>query len=157
MRRITPVDPTAWVDAAPFAAHLAHLSNSTGLPWPVVAAHAGVPLRTAERLMAGRRRSRLRRIPRATAQQLFGVEPESLARLGLSAVAADASCRRVAALLGRGVPLLQLARQLGCSADLVARMADGSPATVSAEVALRVRVACETADRACLHRAADAA
>lgn len=157
MRRTTPVDPTAWVDAAPFAAHLAHLCDTTGLPWPVVAVYAGVSLRTAQRLMTGRRGPRLRRVPRSTARQILDVQPEDLARLRTDTVTAEGSSRRVAELLGRGVPLHHLALQLRCSPDLVARLADGSPTTVTAEVALRARVACETADRASLHRAVHAA
>ena len=157
MRRTTPVDPTAWVDAAPFAAHLTHLCDTTDLPWAVVATYAGVPLRTAERLVAGRRGSRLRRIPRTTAQRLIAVQSEELRQLRQCTVVAEACCRRVADLLGRGVSLQHLAHQLGCTPETVARLVDGSPALVSAEIALRARVACETADRASLHRALHAA
>lgn len=151
------VDPSCWVDAAPFAAHLAHLCSTTGLPWAVVATHAGLSLRTAERLLARDRPNRLRRLPRPLAQRLLSVEPRELLRLRVTWVVADACSRRVAELIGRGVPLPHLARQLGCTTDLVARLADGSPATVTAEVALRARVACETADRASLHSAVRAA
>ncbi|HHU39486.1 MAG TPA: hypothetical protein GXZ45_09440 [Propionibacterium sp.] len=153
----TSIDPTTWVDGAPFAAHLVHLCSTTGLPWSLVAAYAGVPLRTAERLLAPSRRSRLRRLPRSVAQRLIAVTPEELRRLRTSRVPAESCSRRVGHLLGRGVPLAHLARELGCSPDLIARLADGSPATVTAEVALRARVACETADRASLQQALHAA
>ncbi len=155
MPRTTAIDPTAWVDAAPFAAHLTHLASSTGLPWPVVAAYAGVSQRTAARLVL--RRCRLRRIPRLTAQQIIAVRPSELAILRSRWVDAQPSCRRVADLVARGVPLALLARQLGCSPDLVARLADGSPASIPAEVALRARVASETVDRASYARVLRAA
>lgn len=155
--RTTTIDPTTWVDAAPFAAHLGHLCSTTGLPWPVVAAYAGLPLRTAERLVPWTPARRLRRLPRSLAQQVFAVTPEELLRLRGVWVSAEACARRVAELVGRGVPMGRIADQLGCSTDLVARLADGAPATVSAELALRAKVACETADRASLQRVAAAA
>lgn len=142
-----PIDRDSWVDAAPFAAHLAHLCATTGLPWPVVATYAGVSLRAAARLVGGRRGHRLRRLPRPLAQQLLAVTPAQLTGLRRARVPAESSIRRVAHLVGRGVPLPHLARQLGCTTDLVARLADGTPATVTAEVALRARIASETADR----------
>lgn len=154
---LTRFDPDAWVDAAPFAAHLTHLCDVSGLPWQVAATHAGLPLRTAERLVSGRRGPRLRRLPRSLAQRLLAVEPADLLALGRLWVAAEPTCARVADLVARGVPLRRLAQQLACSVDLVARLADGSPATVSAEVAVRARVACETNDRESLRRVLQAA
>lgn len=156
----TPIirfDPTAWVDDAPFAAHLAHLSATTGLPWTVVATYAGVPLRAAHRMMAGRRGPRLHRLPHAMARRLLEVSSDELLRLRSTWVAADACHRRVGELVGSGVAVEHLAHLLGCTPDLVARLADGSPTTVTAELALRARVACETADRALFRRALHAA
>lgn len=154
---LIPFDPDAWVDAAPFAAHLAHLSDATGLPWQVAAAHAGLPQRTAERLLSGRRGLRLRRLPRRLAQRLLAIEPTDLLALGRLRVAAEPTIRRVAELVARGVPLHRLAEQLACTPDVVARLADGSPATVSAEVALRAKAAYETNDRESLRRVLHAA
>lgn len=153
----TPIDATAWVDAAPFAAHLAYLSATTGVPWPVVAAYAGLSLRSAERLMSSAGAARLRRIPRTSAHQLMAVEPHHLASLRATWVNAEPTVRRVALLVGSGAPITQLAGQLGCRPDLVARLADGEAATVTADIALRARIACETADRERLQRALHAA
>ena len=80
-RPVTPVDPSLWVDAAPFAAHLLHLSASSGVPWAMVAAHAHVPLRAAERLVGVPGTRRLRKLPRALAQRLLAIDPVELAVL----------------------------------------------------------------------------
>ena len=156
-RPVTPVDPSLWVDAAPFAAHLLHLSASSGVPWAMVAAHAHVPLRAAERLVGVPGTRRLRKLPRALAQRLLAIDPVELSRLRSVWVAAGPASNRVAELVARGVPVTRVARVLVCSPDLVARLADGTPASVPADIALRARVAAETADRALLRRATRAA
>ena len=89
---VRTIDPSAWVDAAPFAAHLERLCADADLPWPVVATCAGVSLRTAWRLVGPG--PRLRRIPRATAQQLWALGPEDLDRLRRTWVWAGPTCRR---------------------------------------------------------------
>ncbi len=146
-RIVRIIDPAAWVDAAPFAAHLERLCAGTGLPWQVVAAYAGVSQRAAARLVGVRPRPRLRRIPRTVAQQLWSVTPEELQRLRTTWVAASPTCARVADLVGLGVPLAELADRLACTQALVAALADGTPATVPAVTALRALVAVEAANR----------
>jgi hypothetical protein len=156
------VDTTAWVDAAPFAAHLHRLGATSGLPWQVVATFAGVPLRTAARLVpdAGptdRRAPRLRRIPRSMARRLWSVEADDLRRLRSTWVDGGPTCARVVHLLATGVPPRQLAAHLACTLGYLECLVDSRPATVTAEVAVRARVAAETADRAFTRRALAAA
>lgn len=161
-RPVPTIDPTAWVGAAPFAAHLHQLCAASGLPWQVIATFAGVPLRTAARLVpaggtAEGNPPRLRRIPRATARRLWSVQADDLHRLRSTWVEAGPTCARVVRLIATGVPPRQVAAHLDCTLGYLERLVDGLPATVTAEVAVRARVAAETADRAFTRRALAAA
>ncbi len=70
-----------WVQAAPFRALLDRLLDVTGLPWPVLAQEAGIPLRLAEHLLFGRRGRRLGRIPADSARRILLLDEARLARL----------------------------------------------------------------------------
>ena len=161
-RPVRTIDASAWVDAAPFAAHLHQLCAVSGLPWQVIATFAGIPLRTAARLVPavvvpGRTSARLRRIPRQSAQRLWSVQADDLHRLRSTYVEAASTRVRLAHLVAAGVPPHRLAVQLDCPLALVASLVEGGPTWVTAEIAVRARVACETADRALARRALTAA
>lgn len=143
-----------WVDAAPFRSHLLHLCGSTGLPWQVLAVHADVPLRLAEKLVAGRPGQRL---PRAQASRLLALTAADLRRLRSASVPAAPTATRLRALLTDGASPAQLGGVLGCTAEHVVVLAAGQLSRTTAELALRVQVLEETALRRCARRASAAA
>ena len=98
-----PTDPMpAWVQAAPFRAHVRHLIDTTGLPWPVVAAEAGAPTALVQRLVSSRRGRTLTRIPPVVARRLLDLSAGDLLSATRRTVPAGATGVRVSALLGAG-------------------------------------------------------
>lgn len=126
-----------WVDAAPFRAHLSHLCAATGLPWQVLALHADMPLRMAEKLMAGRPGYRL---PRAQAIRVLSLTAEDVRRLRAGSVPAAPTASRLRLLLGQGVGPARIAGVLGCASEHVLALADGVLTRTTPETALRVQV-----------------
>lgn len=147
MENLSPPSDTAWVLAAPFRAHLRHLVEGSGLPWEVVALHAGVSVSTASGLLFGRRGRPLRRIARPVALRLLAVSVESVSRLPRLAIPAGASGSRARLLLGRGAHPQALARELGIPVGLLGALVDGQVHHVSRELALRLRALVELSDR----------
>ena len=135
---VRTIDPSAWVDAAPFAAHLERLCADADLPWPVVATCAGVSLRTAWRLVGPG--PRLRRIPRATAQQLWALGPEDLDRLRRTWVWAGPTCTRVAGLVAAGIPVGRVAALLGCTPAATAALLSTTRVNAAARAGLWAQV-----------------
>lgn len=74
-------DNQYWVQAAPFRALAARLLDLTGLPWPLIARHAGVPPTVMHRLLYGRDSPGSGRIPSDCARRLLAVDEEQLVRL----------------------------------------------------------------------------
>jgi hypothetical protein len=99
-----------WVPAAPFRAHLRHLLDLTGLPWPVVALKAGVPPRLVRRLLFVDQGRRLPKLPRESAMRLITLNDATLAELAHTWVPADDTRHHLAEVLARGCPAPQLAR-----------------------------------------------
>lgn len=128
----SPEDAGPWVLAPPFGAWLRHLTEATGLPWRVVALAAGVPTRTAERLLRGE----CRKIRQCDAQALLATRPADLLALGAVVTPAAPTTERVRLLVDAGVPRWWLARHAGIDEALVARIVVGSAETVSALTAL---------------------
>ncbi len=133
-----------WVDAAPFRSHLLHLCDSTGLPWQVLAVRAGLPLRLAEKLIAGRLGLRL---PRADAARILALTAAEVRTLRSASVPAAPTAARLRALIGDGACSAQIGRLLGCTSEHVSALATGERARTTAELALRVQVIEETAWR----------
>lgn len=100
----------AWVQAAPFRAHVRHLLDTTGLPWPVVALEAGVPPALVHHLLFGRRGRRMTRIPPQSAVALLRLDAVSLLGTAARWVPAGPTAARVADLLSRGLQASTLAR-----------------------------------------------
>lgn len=146
-----------WVDAAPFRAHLLSLAGTTGVPWPVIALYAGLPVRLAEALVQGRDGRRVRRIPRECAQRLLEVSAGQVARIEQTWVPAAPTATRMAALIARGVHPQALAEALGEAPELLEGLAEAgpdAPGSVSQALALRVLALREQVDRAALHATA---
>ena len=99
-----------WVLAAPFRAHVRHLLDCTGLPWPVVALEAGIPPALVRHLLYGRRGRRLARIPPGTAVALLRLDSAALLGTAARWVPAASTASRLAYLLSRGMPTAPLAR-----------------------------------------------
>ncbi|MDA8438482.1 MAG: hypothetical protein M0Z51_06430 [Propionibacterium sp.] len=133
----------AWVDAAPFRAHLRRLLFDSAEHWRVVALACGVAPATVRHLLAGRDGSPARRIRAKDAVLLLTTDPDRLRCLGSTPVPAADSVRRIAALraLGRSPAWIATQVRLG-PADLV-RLSDSS--WCSALVELRAACACSTA------------
>lgn len=75
----------AWVQAAPFRAHLQRLLDQTGLPWTALAAQALVPPAVVHRLLYGRGGRPMSRIPREYARRLFALDEGRLRTLARAA------------------------------------------------------------------------
>lgn len=87
----------AWVDAAPFRAHLRRLVAQTGEHPRVLALAAGVPPATVGALLR-RPASRPGRIRAVDAIRLLSLTPAAIVELGATVVASDDTRRRLAAL-----------------------------------------------------------
>lgn len=140
-------DPHAWVDAAPFAAHLRRLAEATGFPATWLAVHADVTVTLAEHLVEGRDGRRLRRLPRHLAARLLRLDAAGIARAARSQVAAGPTAQRLAALRGRGRDLTPLADALGITPSLLGVVADGDALFVPAPWAWASAAALALADR----------
>lgn len=133
-----------WVAAAPFRSHLLHLSGGAGLPWQVLAVRAGLPLRLAEKLVAGRPGLRL---PRADAARILALTAAEARALRSASVPAAPTATRLRALMDGGANPAELGGVLGCTSAHVSALAAGEFARTTAELALRVQVLEETAWR----------
>lgn len=162
LQEVSPVSRSAaasaqWVDAEPFRAHLAHVSVASGLPWPVIALHAGVSVRLADVLLHGRDGRRVRRIAPRDAAALLRTSVESALGLRRTWVAGEPTANRLATLLGAGMALGVLAARIGCPPAEVEAVVARPEQRVSLEFALRVRMVREAVDRAALRSFAAAA
>lgn len=144
---VVPLVPRSddWVDAAPFRAHL-RLLCETGLPWPVIALHAGLSVRHAHALLYGRRGRPVRRLPRPAACSLLQVTAEELHRLRRAPAPVEPTSHRLASLFEEGACPVRTARELRWTGARLEAVLEGR-AAVTWEEALRVRVLLETSDR----------
>ncbi|HBX80323.1 MAG: hypothetical protein WAV45_15275 [Propionibacteriaceae bacterium] len=99
----------AWVDAAPFRAHVRHLCASADLPWEVVASRAGVSTVLVDHLLHGRGGRTVLRLAPHCASKLLGVTPAELRDLRHRVVDATDVTAKVRALLAQGAPATSLA------------------------------------------------
>ncbi|MFT3877232.1 MAG: hypothetical protein QM708_12530 [Propioniciclava sp.] len=134
----------AWVDAAPFRAHLLHVSAATRLPWRVLAVHAGVPLKLAERVVA---RPVGQKLPAVYATRLLRLTAADGPRIRTGQVWAAGTAALLTAMLAAGASPAALASMLGCTADHVVALASGSITRTTIEIALRVQVRQELTHR----------
>lgn len=96
--------------SAPFRAHLRLLLDGTGLPWPVMALAAGVPLRLVARLLNTPGSRRLPKLPAESAHRLLHLDLRTLAELERREIPAQETARILASLLADGCPPARLAR-----------------------------------------------
>lgn len=138
---------TLWVDAAPFRAHLRHVCDATGLPWPVLAMRAGVSLALADHLLHGRGGRRIRRITRDAAQRLLSLSPDAEARLGFEWVSSSLSGRLVTAFVRRGWSAPAIADAAGVDLRVVRALMGERPTFVTRLDELRLLVLAAVVDR----------
>lgn len=123
-----PVDH-AWVQAAPFRAHLQCLVANSGLPWRVVALAAGLPAGTAKRLM-GPSRGAGEQLRREDAQALLATTVDSLALLQRRRVAVTEARRALRWLRERGAPLAWVHSRTGIESYLLELLDAGRADTI---------------------------
>lgn len=116
----------AWVLANPFRAHVRHLIDSTGLPWPAIAIEAGVSTTFLHHLLFGRRGRPIPRIPQDVAECLLSLQATDLHQTMARRVPAARTASRVSALLAAGHDAVRLA-QFCRLADFELRALPGAP------------------------------
>lgn len=150
----TPTPASDWVQAAPFRAHVRHVCEASGHPWPVVAMRAGVSLALTDHLLHGRSGRPLRRIARDSAARLLSVTPEVAARVASESVPAEVSQRLAAVLAARSLTPDEVADAAGLERTAVRALHHRPPAYVPRLTELRLRALVAALDRALAARAA---
>ena len=136
------------VDGHPFRAHLRHVSDASGVPWPVLVLAAGVPLGLGRRLMRPHPPG-VPAIPADAAARLLDLTPASARGLATRWVPARPACERVRGLLRSGWTPVPLARALGLTGTEFRALVAGGPQHVTRLVDLQVAaVASAPRDRA---------
>ncbi|WP_232548548.1 hypothetical protein [Propioniciclava soli] len=149
-RHPSDAHPYAWVDAAPFRAHLLHVSTIAGLPWQVVALSAGVSISTATSLVRGRNGRRLRRLPRHAAHLLLAVTPQNVTALSHTWVGGGRTRQRLAELARRGHDPHELAVHMGVPKEVTTALLAGANGPVTTAWAYGVLAAHELIDKSAL-------
>lgn len=155
-RHPSDAHPYAWVDAAPFRAHLLHVSTIAGLPWQVVALSAGVSISTATSLVRGRNGRRVRRLPRHAAHLLWAVTPQNVTALSHTWVGGGRTRQRLAELARRGHDPHELAAQMGVPREVTTALLAGANGPVTTAWAYGVLAAHELVDKAAVSTSARA-
>lgn len=151
---VAPADSTRWVEAAPFRAHLRHLCDVSGLPWPVLAMCAGVSVSLADHLLHGRRGRPVRRITHASAAQLLRITPADALALDRRWVDADESRRLVACLQKLGWSPERTAAASGLDVLVVRALLEGTTPTVARLTQLRLAAVLASLDLSAAGRSA---
>ncbi len=136
----------AWIDAAPFRAHVAHLMAAADLTPGTLGLLMGVSPRVITRLMASPDGGGpvVGRISREMARQLLQVRNSDVRALRYRLVAAAPVTRRLRMLRRVGWSESRLATGLGVDRRFLTALLDGSAARCSALVALRAAAAAGT-------------
>lgn len=114
-------DP-AWVDAAPFRAHVRHLMSVGRLDTTEVALVLGLPTRAVQHLLEGRAGRATRRISPCTARRLLLVGAVDVRGLRWSLTPADAARLALHRLRGEGWSDAGLARAIGAGLEELASL-----------------------------------
>ena len=104
-----------WVAAAPFRAHLQHVSAVTATPWQVLALHAQLPVGLVRDLLDVRPGRRVHRIAPELAEQVWSVTPESVRGLADAHVPARSTRNTLRRLVAAGWTCRSLAHRLHVS------------------------------------------
>ncbi|GAA1388006.1 hypothetical protein [Luteococcus peritonei] len=131
-------DEDAWVDAAPFRAHLEHVLASTGLSPDVVALAAGVSPTSVAALRQRRPRHR-DRIRSRDARALLSLDPMDLGDLAGQQVRSLAARRAVAQLRATGCPSAWIAENSQVDRFTVEELRHGSLAWTTRLTSLRLQ------------------
>lgn len=131
------IPPDRPVDGRPFRAHLRHVSDAAGVPWPILVLAAGLPLGLGRRLVEAPPTS-VPTIPAEAAARLLSLTPASARALGVRLVPAGPATGRVRALLRLGWTPVPLARTLGLTGTEFRALVAGTSPEVTRLVDLRV-------------------
>ncbi len=101
-----------WVAAAPFRAHLNHVSAVTSTPWQVLALHAQLPVGLVRDLLDVRPGRRVHRIAPELAEQVWSITPEAVLELRHAVVPARSARLTLRRLVAAGWTCHSLARRL---------------------------------------------
>lgn len=107
-----------WVDPEPFRRHVRTLICETGLPWRLIAAHAGVAPRAIRALLHGRRTGPIRRLHVSIARALAATSIETIAEAEHEAVDSRPIRHLLDDLRRRGYSDQILLRVVGAPLDL---------------------------------------
>lgn len=160
MRPLPHLSHHAWVDAAPFRAHLRRLIDATGEPWFVVVQAAGLSVRHGQALLHGRDGRRPRRVSGSVARGILATTPEGVVSLRTRMLQAGDTLEELTTLVGEGVSVASLAAFLGLTEQQVIALAEWrvpDSARVSATFQLRVSAAREVLDERTFRAATHAA
>lgn len=136
----------AWVDAAPFRAHLTHVAEVSGVPWSVIAVHAGVPVSLAARLLFRRRGRLLQRLPMDCAQRLLAVTPETALSLLRARMPSPPTSGRLLELMRRGWAIEDLAEELACPTGVLRQLVTCEATSVAVVLAHTVKALLASSD-----------
>jgi hypothetical protein len=103
------MDTIAWVEAAPFRAHVRHLCASAELPWEAVACQARVPAALVRHLLHGHQGRTLTKIAPRSAARLLAVTAHDLHELAFRTTQCQATSATLLALLRAGAAPTSLA------------------------------------------------
>lgn len=133
--------PDSWVIAAPFRYHVRQLVATTGVPWPVVAFVADVPLAQVQTLLFGRGGQLRPRMSPYAARRLLRVNEPVLLALRATPAPASYVAEGIRQLLADGMAAGHLAAWLGIDAEALERLAQAR-CHVTRVTEILVTVAC---------------
>ncbi len=126
------------VEAAPFAAHLRHISAVSRLPWPVLALAVGIPLSWGDALINGIKGQPLQTLPSTLAESIMRLSPDIRSSLADHWVPAGGTRKRLRLLLHSGWHPPALAKHAGLSLPELSSILRDAP-NVTNLVELNVR------------------
>lgn len=133
----------AWVDAAPFRAHIRQLIELTDLPWRALAVVAGVNSELVEHLLFGRDGRPVRRLHPASARALLRLHATDLGALSASRVRAAITTRQVRWLLSHGTSAAALAAFVQVPVGVIDALSRGEHRTCTRLTAVLVAAAAD--------------
>lgn len=141
------MDERRWVSADPFRAHLNHVCAEADVPWPVVAASAGLPLRLVRDLLDVRPGRRVRRIAPELASHVLRITAAEVGALRVRHVGGHAAHLAARRLLASGWTPGALAATLRISRTDADALVRGELAQISALTHFRLAAVAAAFDR----------
>ncbi|HEY9289929.1 MAG TPA: hypothetical protein VIP98_01500 [Microlunatus sp.] len=131
--------PAAWVDPAPFRAHLRRLIRESGVPWRTLAMLAEVPPGPVEHLLLGHAGRPLRRLHPMIANRLFHLTLDVVRDAAVVPIRPGRTGWLLCRLRSRGWSFDELSRRTGLPGRELADLAAGRSRSCSQLTAATVR------------------